>query len=182
MPPVRGGGHPLPDLQTEEGCGTLPCTQRRRIPLDSPPSSPQPAVTRLRTVPYRGPYAWAQILTLFNHAAAVAVLTCVPILLLEPTPRNTKILMGCVAAYIFTSLISFLHRRKVLCPLCKGTPLAASRAHVHPKATRIFPLDHATSALLSLIFTQTFRCMHCASRFDLLKPKPGKGGETDDRP
>ena len=119
-----------------------------------------------------------------NCLAGVAVLTCIPILLMEPTPRSTKILIGSLAAYGITTLISFLNRRKVLCPLCKGTPLAGSRAHVHPKATRIFPLDHATSAVFSLIFTQTFRCMYCASRFDLLKPRipPQSPAETNGQP
>jgi hypothetical protein len=106
-----------------------------------------------------------------NWLAAVAVLTCIPILLMSVTPRTVGMLIGSVSAYGITSLISFLIRRKVLCPLCKGTPLANSRAHVHPKATRIFPLDHAASAVCRLIFTQTFRCMYCASAFDLLKPR-----------
>lgn len=135
-------------------------------------------------MPFRAPFVWAQIVVFLNWLAGVAVLTCIPILLMEPTPRSTKILIGSVAAYAITTLISFLNRRKVLCPLCKGTPLAGSRAHVHPKATRIFPLDHATSAVFSLIFTQTFRCMYCASRFDLLKPRLPQQSpvETDDQP
>ncbi|RYD38773.1 MAG: hypothetical protein EOP87_00860 [Verrucomicrobiaceae bacterium] len=140
--------------------------------MDHPPP-PQPATAaRLRSVPYKTPYVWAQIFALSNYAGAVAVLTCLPILLLEPTPRNSKILAGSVAAYALTGLISFFNRRRVLCPLCKGTPLAGSRARIHPKARRIFPLDFATSALLSLLFSQTFCCMYCASRFDLLKPFP----------
>ncbi|WAC18753.1 hypothetical protein OVA24_16105 [Luteolibacter sp. SL250] len=142
------------------------------------------APVRLRSVQYRKPYAWAEILIVLNWLAAVAVLTCLPIVLLEPTHRTIRIMIVCVGVYVFTSLISFLHRRSVLCPLCKGTPLASSRAHVHPKATRIFPLDHATSAAFSLVFTQTFRCMYCASRFDLLKPRalPQSPGEADGLP
>lgn len=163
----------------------MAAAQRSRIPLDSPPPPSQPpAAARLRSVPYRTPFVWAQILAFANWLAGVAVLTCIPIILLEPIPRTTRILVVCMAAYAITALISFLNRRRVLCPLCKGTPLAGSRAHIHPKATRIFPLDYVTSALLSLIFTQTFRCMYCSSRFDLLKPpaQPRKHGETDGQP
>jgi hypothetical protein len=69
---------------------------------------------------------------------------------------------------------SLLKRRSILCPLCKGTPLVSSRAHVHSKAFRIFPLNHATTAMLTILFTQTFRCMYCGSRFDVLKPRPKK--------
>jgi len=130
------------------------------------------------------PFVRAEIVIFLNWLAAVAVLTCVPIVLLGPTHRAIRILIICLAVYGFTSLISFLTRRSLLCPLCKGTPLAASRAHVHPKATRIFPLDHATSAVFSLIFTQTFRCMYCGSRFDLLKPRTSQQGpgETEGLP
>jgi len=145
--------------------------------LDSPPASPPgstsaPTPVRLRSVPYRKPFVSAQVLAVINYICAVAVMTCVPILLLQPTPHNVKILLGCVAACVVAGLVSFLNRRKVLCPLCKGTPLVSSKARIHPKATRIFPLDYGTSTMLTLIFTQTFRCMYCASRFDLLKERP----------
>lgn len=123
-------------------------------------------------MPHRSPFIWAQILAVVNFACGVAVLTSIPILLLYPSQKNIKVLVACMASYMLTAMVSFLKRRKVLCPLCKGTPLVSSQAEIHPRASRIFPLDYGTSTLLTLIASQTFRCMYCASRFDLLKNRP----------
>lgn len=143
-------------------------------PPPSHPSSPPPqeTVVRLRSVPYKSPFVGAEIYAFFNYCAAVAVITCLPLFLLFPTPGNMKILVTCIILYAVTGVASFLKRRHVICPLCKGTPLISSRAHVHSKATRIFPLDYGTSTMVTLLFTQTFRCMYCGSRFDLLKSRP----------
>lgn len=173
-------------LQINGRHGTLPRPHEADL-LDQPPSSqpdnppPRATAARLRSIPYRWPFIKAQIFILANYASAVAVLTCIPILILDPIPRNVEILVACLASYAVTSLVSFLGRRKVLCPLCKGTPLVQSKARIHDKASRIFPFDHGTSTLFRLIFTQTFQCMYCACRFDLLKPLPAprKSGEVD---
>lgn len=136
-----------------------------RIP---PPSD---SSVRLRSVPYRSPYIWAEIFALFNYCGAVALLTSLPLFFLNPNPSSVRIVVGCVIFYGISGIVSFLKRRHVLCPLCKGTPLVSSRALVHSKATRIFPLDYGTSATLILLFSQTFRCMFCGARFDLMKPR-----------
>ena len=130
----------------------------------------------MRSVPYRSPFVAAGFFALLHYWGAFALLISIPLFLLDPTPLAKNTLIGCAAFYVVTGLVSFLNRRKVLCPLCKGTPLLSTGAHVHAKAFRIFPLDHGTTATLALIFTQTFRCMFCGSRFDLLKPKPPKNG------
>jgi len=109
-----------------------------------------------------------------HYWGTFTLLLAIPVFLVEQTPLARNLLIGSAVFYLFSGLVSFLNRRKVICPLCKGTPLLSTRAHVHAKAFRIFPLDHGTTATLALIFTQTFRCMFCGSRFDLLKPKPGK--------
>jgi len=143
-------------------------------PYDTPPA-PRPEQTtqpRMRSVPYRTPFISAGLFALINYWAAFSILVVLPLFLIDPTLMAQRALIGCVAFYFLSAIASFLKRRKVLCPLCKGTPLLSTRAHVHPKAFRIFPLDHGTTATLALIFTQTFRCMFCGSRFDLLKPKP----------
>lgn len=139
-----------------------------------PGKAPQ---ARMRSVPYRTPFISAGLFGLFHYWGAFALLLAIPLFLFNPTQLAQRTLIGCVAFYIVSGLASFLKRRKVLCPLCKGTPLLSTRAHTHPKAFRLFPLDHGTTATLALIFTQTFRCMFCGSRFDLLKPKPPKPGE-----
>lgn len=142
-------------------------------PTSSNPPAPPPQdqVARLRSVPYKQGFVWAEIFAFFNFCAAVAVLTALPLFVLRMDEGNIKVLVACIALYGFTGVISFLRRRHVICPLCKGTPLVSSRAHVHAKATRIFPLDYGTSTMVTLLFTQTFRCMYCGAHFDLLKPR-----------
>ena len=152
---------------------------------DLPDSSPQPPIPsnlRLRSVPFRSPFFWAGLLTLINYCGAIAVLTMVVLFFLHQTPFAVKVLIGCVVFFAITALISHLKRRSVLCPLCKGTPLVSTRAHVHSRATRIFPFDYGNSAMISILFTQTFRCMYCGSGFDLLKPRPGHRNQNDETP
>jgi hypothetical protein len=139
-------------------------------PLNPHALAPDPG-PRMRSVPYRGPYIWAEIFALFHYCGTVALLTSLPLFFLYPNHTSVRIVIGCVIFFAFTAVVSFLKRRHVLCPLCKGTPLVNSRALVHSKATRIFPLDYGTSAMLILVFSQTFRCMYCGARFDLLKPR-----------
>lgn len=140
------------------------------IPPHSIPGSEGAA--RLRSVPYRRPYVWAQIFALINYCGAVALLTAITMFFLFPNPMSVRVVVFSVVFFVVSSIVSFFRRRHVICPLCKGAPLLNSRAHVHHRATRIFPLDYGTSAMLLLIFTQTFRCMYCGAKFDLLKPKP----------
>jgi hypothetical protein len=136
---------------------------------------------RLRSVPYRSPYVVAAILGLINFCGAVAILTTLPMFILRPSPLGVRILVASVIFYFVTATASFLKRRHVLCPLCKGTPLSNTRAHVHPKAFRIFPLDYGTSSMIALLFTQTFRCMYCGARFDLLKRRPERKLLADEK-
>lgn len=137
------------------------------LPENSDPSS------RMRSVPWRLPFLMAEIYGLIHLCAAISVLTALVHLLRNPSPFLVKILIGSLLFFIVSGIASFLQRRTVLCPLCKGTPFISTPIHVHPKAKRIFPLTHAATALIWLIFTQTFRCMHCASKFDILKYRPG---------
>lgn len=132
---------------------------------------PQETGIRLRSVAYPRPFVWAQIFTLVNYCAGAALLTAVPMYFLYPNEVSLRTLIGCTIFFLLSGIVSFFRRRHVLCPLCKGAPLINSRAHVHFRAKRIFPLDYGTSTMLLLIFTQTFRCMYCGAKFDLLKPK-----------
>lgn len=71
---------------------------------------------------------------------------------------------------------AYLSRRKAYCPLCKGTPLLDSRASMHSRATRIFPLNYGTTNLLRMLLTRRFRCQFCGSPFDLLKVQSREPG------
>lgn len=140
-------------------------------PLNAPSPPLTDSITRMRSVPFRAPYVWAEIFGLLHYCGTVALLTSLPLFFLYPNQKSVRVVVGCILFFAITAVISFLKRRHVLCPLCRGTPLVNSRALVHSKATRIFPLDYGTSAMLVLLFTQTFRCMYCGVRFDLLKPR-----------
>jgi len=76
---------------------------------------------------------------------------------------------GAIVGAGLSWVLCFLKRRSARCPLCKGTPFLDTGALTHRKASRLFPLNHGTSAVLSTLFTQRFRCMYCGTRYDLLK-------------
>ncbi len=82
----------------------------------------------------------------------------------------SSILLGSMAFTALAWFVAFLKRRSVHCPLCKGTPLMNSGARTHARSKRIPPFSHGTTAMLSILTNQTFRCMYCGSDFDLLKP------------
>ena len=126
---------------------------------------------RFRSVPYRPPFIWAAIFALVNYCAALAIVITLVVFIIRPTHYSMTVLVGSVVFYAITSVISFLRRRNVFCPLCRGAPLVNSHARVNAKATRIGPLGYGTSATLTLLFTQTFRCIYCGERFNILKSR-----------
>jgi hypothetical protein len=99
----------------------------------------------------------------------LAAVTTIVIFMLHPTHLATEVLIACIIFCAFTWLLAFFKRRSTHCPLCKGTPLINTGALAHQKATKIWPLNHGVSATLSIIATQTFRCMYCGTAFDLMK-------------
>lgn len=99
---------------------------------------------------------------------------------MEPSQLATQVILCGIAFSVVTWIIAFFKRRSAHCPLCKGTPLINSGALAHSKATRIYPLNHGVSATLSIIATQTFRCMYCGSDFDLLKTPSHLRGSNGD--
>lgn len=99
----------------------------------------------------------------------ITTVTAFVLFFIEPSQLASKVILGGLGFSGVTWLIAFFKRRSAYCPLCKGTPLIDSGALAHSKATRLYPLNYGTSATLSIIATQTFRCMYCGSDFDLLK-------------
>ncbi|WP_348223655.1 hypothetical protein [Luteolibacter sp.] len=98
----------------------------------------------------------------------------------EPSQLATQVIIGGMVFSALMWVIAFFKRRSAHCPLCKGTPLINSGALAHSRATRIFPFNHGVSATLSIIATQTFRCMYCGSDFDLLKTPSHLRGARDE--
>ena len=141
-------------------------------PEDFPDPIIPPSNHRMRSVPFRFPFLRAEFFGLLHYCAFIAVITAMVQVLVYSSSAAIKLLIVTVAIFGISGFASFLARRGALCPLCKGMPLVGSRARVHHKAFRIFPLGPSASAVLSLLFTQTFRCMYCGSRFDIMKPRP----------
>lgn len=126
-----------------------------------------------RSLPHRGPYLGAMLLALLHWLAVVATATLGVIIFQTRNPAANPWFFAAAAGVIATWIAGFMRRRTIKCPLCKGTPLLDSRAVRHRKASRLLPFNYGTTAIISLVVTQRFRCMYCGSLFDLLK-KPGQ--------
>ena len=122
-----------------------------------------------RSLPHRRPFISALFFASLHYLSLVAVAAGLVLFLVRGDTFAAFFLAGAVGASGLTWLIAFLKRRAARCPLCKGTPLLDTGALTHRKAVRLLPLNYGTTAILSGLFTQRFRCMYCASRYDLLK-------------
>lgn len=125
---------------------------------------------RARSLPFRGPFILAGFLSAIHYLSIVAWLTCLVMFAFQRNELVSKMVGGTMFLVIGTWFLAFIKRRSARCPLCKGTPLLNSGALPHGKAFRIPPLNHGTTATLSLICTQEYRCMYCGNLYDLLKP------------
>lgn len=104
-----------------------------------------------------------------HYLGLITTATAFGLFFIEPSLLAMKLIVGGLTFSGVTWLIAFFKRRAAPCPLCKGTPLINSGALAHSRATRLYPFNHGVSATLSVITTQTFRCMYCGTDFDLLK-------------
>jgi hypothetical protein len=143
------------------------------------PVSGRSRVLRARSLPSSRPFNLAVFFFGLHYLGIIATLTAFILFLLKPSQLASHLIIGGISFSAVTWLIAFFKRRSAQCPLCKGTPLINSGAHVHSKATRFLPFNHGVSATLSIIATQTFRCMYCGSDFDLLKTPSHLRGAPD---
>lgn len=127
-------------------------------------------VARARSLPSARPFRVAVLATSIHYLGLVVSATALGCFFLEPSQEASRILVGGMVFSAISWLIAFFKRRETFCPLCKGTPLLNTGAHTHIRAWRIPPLNHGTTAVLSIMSTQKFRCMYCGSDYDLLKP------------
>lgn len=130
---------------------------------------PKAKLVRARSLPSSRPFNVAAFFSALHYLGCITTVTACVLFLLEPSKLATQVILGGIAFSVVTWLIAFFKRRSARCPLCKGTPLINSGALPHARATRIPPFNHGVSATLSIIATQTFRCMYCGSDYDLLK-------------
>lgn len=134
---------------------------------------------RARSAPHKQPFVRAVFLSALHYLGILAAATTLVVFYLNPTRLATHVLVACIVFIAVTWLLAFLKRRTTHCPLCKGTPLINTGAHAHQKATRIWPFNYGVSATLSIIATQTFRCMYCGTAFDLMKTPSHLTGKDD---
>lgn len=135
------------------------------------PNQPLPPknATKARSLRHPRPFVLAVALAAVHFLTLFAAITSVVLFIMDPQELTMQLLLGSVATSIFTWILAYFKRKAVLCPLCKGTPLFNSGAMPHPNATRLWPFNYGLSAVLSLLFTQHFRCMYCGCRYDLLR-------------
>ena len=139
-------------------------------------------VLRARSVPTARPFWVAAGFWALHFLGLLGSLTALGCLVMRPSQLALRIFLAGLSLSLVAWLIAFFKRRAAHCPLCKGTPLMNSGALPHIRAWRIPPLNHGLSAVLSILATQTFRCMYCGSDYDLLKPSSrlhGHGGADE---
>lgn len=128
---------------------------------------------RARSLPYRQPFWMAVVFWLFHLLTLGGLAAAIVWLFMMPSLAHCHYVLYGAAGCLFTWLLAFLKRRKVFCPLCRGTPYLNSGAHPHAKAKRWWPLNHGLTAICSTILNSRFQCMYCGEPFDLRK-KPAR--------
>ncbi|MEX1115212.1 MAG: hypothetical protein WEB53_08175 [Akkermansiaceae bacterium] len=157
--------------------------QKKPVKPQRPVEHAERKAHHARSLPSRRPYDIAVGFCVIHFLGIIATVTALVIFFCQPSQLAVRFIVGGLIFCAITWLIAYLKRRSALCPLCKGTPLANSGARTHKKAVRIFPFNHGITAVLSILATHKFRCMYCASDFDLLRQPSrhllgGKAGET----
>jgi hypothetical protein len=77
-------------------------------------------------------------------------------------------LVAC-GVFVVSRTLAFILSRHLSCPLCMGKVMASVRCHKHVNAQCLPPLTHRATAVLAVLFTLSFRCMYCGTRFRLRK-------------
>ena len=145
----------------------------------APDTAAARAKPRARSLPSSRTFTVAAIFSAFFYVGVITTVTSLVLFFISPSQIAVKIIMASMMFSLLAWLLAFFRRRSAHCPLCKGTPLVNTGALAHSRATRLFPFNHGTTATMSIIATQTFRCMYCGSDFDLLKTPSHLRGKDD---
>ncbi len=135
---------------------------------------------RARSLPSSRPFNVAAFFAALQYMGMITVVTAFLVMFHEPSQLAVRVIVGAIVFSAAMWLIAFFKRRSARCPLCKGSPLINSGARAHSRAKRVYPFNHGVSATLSILATQTFRCMYCGSDFDLLKTPSHLRGSKDE--
>jgi hypothetical protein len=142
-------------------------------------SSSRTRVSRARSLPSARPFRVAVLFTSLHYLAMVATLTALGMVLAYPSQSASLFFVCGLVVCAITWLVAFFKRRATSCPLCRGTPLLDTGARTHARAWRFLPLNHGTTAVVSIMCCQRFRCMYCGSDYDLLKPSSRLHGHEE---
>lgn len=140
-----------------------------RVPLLAEAPSLHSRHARLRSVASARPYFLAVGFCFLHYLAVTVSATMVVFCMMTPSKSGALFVFTGMIVSLITWIFAFLQRREPRCSLCKGTPLADSGARAHLNAWRLKPLNHGTTAVLSIMVCQKYRCMYCGEGFDLLK-------------
>lgn len=104
-------------------------------------------------------------------AALFFIVTLVSAVLfaLDRSMTNLRILGISIVLFFILQLISFIIRRTCICTLCRANPLIDGKSIKHAKACKVKPLNFASTAMLSILLRNQFRCQHCGTPFILSK-------------
>ncbi len=169
----------IQDLLSIFGRKSVYCMNYGTISTSKQSSAGRSKVLRARSLPSGRSFTVAVFFSALHYLGLITTTTALVLFLVEPDVLAMKMIVGGLVFSGATWLIAFFKRRSAHCPLCKGTPLINSGALAHSKATRLYPFNHGVTATLSVIATQTFRCMYCGSDFDLLKTPSYQRGKQD---
>jgi len=127
-------------------------------------------VSRARSVRSTQPFEVAVFFSSLCLLGLVGIAVALGWLCVRPSVEASVFFLIAAFFSALSWLVAYFKRRKVRCPLCKGTPLVSSGALPHARAKRTRPFNHGWSAIFSIMATRKFRCMYCASDYDLKKP------------
>ena len=77
--------------------------------------------------------------------------------------------LASLALFVGMRLGAFVLAGRLHCGLCHGTIMSEKACRKHVEAVRIKPLSYLATTVLSVLFTFSFRCMYCGTRFRLWK-------------
>lgn len=110
------------------------------------------------------------LLSIFSILAFVTLIL-LAIFALPDIPDLKKVNFLCLVflVVVILYLISFFVRRTCKCPLCRANPLLDGKSVKHAKACKIKPFNYSSTATVSILIRNAYRCQHCGTPFVIKK-------------
>jgi hypothetical protein len=107
------------------------------------------------------------LLLVLAFAGAVGFIWGVAAMLLTDVRDWGWLALAGLGVFVLARIAVFVLASALSCPLCHGTVMHEKRCRKHEDAFRLGPLSYRASAVLSLLFTGSFRCMYCGTLWRL---------------